>query len=223
MSLGTDKNKVRNFQEFLSFIKYFQLQRKDNQGDDLYVFSHVSWTEYENLLADQKDISWCRIAYLEGLLEIMAPGRNHERIKELIGGLIIAYCDEKEIDYFSFGSTTLKNERSNVGKEPDTSYAIGMDKELPDIVIEVNQTSGSINDLEKYQRLGIEEVWIWDHNNNLEFYILINDQYAKSPKSKFLNNLESNMVQKYVELMKGQGERIGKKEFIKAIKTKAEE
>ena len=149
----------------------------------------------------------------------MAPGRKHERIKELTGRLIVAYCDEKEIDYFSFGSTTLKNKEFKVGKEPDTGYAIAIDKELPDIAVEVNQTSGSNNDLEKYKRLGIQEVWIWDKNDKLEFYILTKNEYQKSLKSKFLNNLESNIVQKYVEIMKEQGERIGKKEFIILINS----
>ena len=88
---------------------------------------------------------------------------------------------------------------------------------MPDIAVEVNQTSGSINDLEKYKRLGIPEVWSWDKNDKLEFYILTNNEYKKSLTSKFLHNLESNIVQKYVTIMKKQGERIGKKEFIKII------
>lgn len=173
------------------------------------------------------------------LLEIMAPVRKHERIKELTGRLIIAYCDAKEIDYFSFGSTTLKNKEFKVGKEPDTSYAIELtlpplslaaltvvlskhsliEKEVPDIAVEVNQTSGRINDLEKYKRLGIQEVWLWNKNNNLEFHILTNNEYSKSEQSKFLTNLESKTIQKYVEIMQEQGERMGKKEFIKAINS----
>ena len=219
MNLAVDTKQARNYKTLVEFIKNFNLQRKNENGDDLYIFSNVEWSEYENLLEDIGDISWCRISFLDGLLEIMAPGRKHERIKELTGRLIVAYCDEKEIDYFSFGSTTLKNKKFKVGKEPDTGYAIEVDKELPDIAVEVNQTSGSINDLEKYKRLGIQEVWIWDKNDKLEFYILTSNKYIKSTKSKFLNNLESEIVQNYVKIMKEQGERIGKKEFIKTINS----
>jgi len=217
MNLALDTQKTSEYKIFVEFIKEFNLQRKDEKGDDLYLFSNVSWSEYENLLEDLGGISWCRISYLDGLLEIMAPGRKHERIKEFTGSLIATYCDEKEINYFPFGSTTLKNDKSQVGKEPDTSYAIEIDKEFPDIAVEVNQSSGSINDLEKYQRLGIKEVWIWDKNNNLEFYILTENKYRKSSKSKFLSNLESKIVQDYVEIMKEKGVRIGKKEFIEKI------
>ncbi len=219
MNLAVDTKQARDYKTLVEFIKDFNFQRNDENGDDLYIFSNVEWLEYENLLEDIGDISWCRISFLDGLLEIMAPGRKHERIKELTGRLIVAYCDEKEIDYFSFGSTTLKNEKFKVGKEPDTGYAIEIDKELPDIAVEVNQTSGSINDLEKYKRLGIQEVWIWDKNDKLEFYILTNNEYIKSTKSKLLNNLESKIVQNYVKIMREQGERIGKKEFIKRINS----
>ena len=219
MNLVIDSNQTRDYQIIIELIKDFNSQRKNYRGDDLYIFSNVEWSEYENLLEKIGDISWCRISYLEGLLEIMAPGRKHERIKELTGRLIIAYCDAKEIDYFSFGSTTLKNKKFKVGKEPDTSYAIEVDKQVPDIAVEVNQTSGSVNDLEKYKRLGIQEVWLWDKNDTLEFHILTGKDYRKSPKSKFLNPLESKIVQKYVEIMQEQGERLGKQEFIKIINS----
>ncbi len=219
MNLALDTKQARDYKTVVEFIKDFNFQRKDEKGDDLYIFSNVKWLEYENLLEDIGDISWCRISFLDGLLEIMAPGRKHERIKEFTGSLIATYCDEKEIDYFPFGSTTLKNEKSQVGKEPDTSYAIEIDKEFPDIAVEVNQTSGSINDLEKYKRLGIQEVWLWDKNNNLEFYILTNNEYRKSSKSKFFNNIESDIIQKYVKIMEEKGQRIGKKEFIKMINS----
>ncbi len=219
MNLVVDSKQTRDYKIVIDFIKDFNFQRKDDQGDDLYIFSDVEWSDYSNLLESIGDISWCRISYLDGLLEIMAPGRNHERIKEFTGSLIVTYCDQKEIDYFPFGSTTLKNEEFKVGKEPDTSYAIEIDKQVPDIAVEVNQTSGSINDLEKYKRLGIQEVWMWDKKGKLEFYILTNNEYRKSSKSKFLKVLDSKIVQKHVEIMKEQGARIGKKEFIKTINS----
>lgn len=217
MNLALDRKQTRNYQAIVEFIKDFHVQRKDEDGDDLYIFSNVTWSEYEDLLENIGDISWCRISYLNGSLEIMAPGRNHERIKEFTGSLITTYCDHNEIDYFPFGSTTLKNKKAKVGKEPDTSYAIGIDKEIPDIALEVNQTSGNINDLEKYKILGIPEVWIWDKNDNLEFYILTNGEYKKNNKSNFLDGINSEIVQKYVRIMKVKGQRIGKKEFINQL------
>ena len=219
MNLALDTKQARDYKTVVEFIKDFNLQRKEEKGDDLYIFSNVKWSEYEKLLEEIGDISWCRISYLDGLLEIMALGRKHERIKEFTGSLITTYCDEKEIDYFPFGSTTLKNEKSQVGKKPDTSYALEIDKELPDIAVEVNQTSGSINELEKYQRLGVQEVWLWDKNNNLEFYILTNNEYRKSSKSQFFNSIKSDIVQNYVKIMEEKGQRIGKQEFIKMINS----
>jgi|GEM_PF-5571633 len=80
MNLAVEIKRTSEYKIFVEFLKEFNLQRKDEKGDDLYIFSNVSWSEYENLLEEIGDLSWCRIAYLDGLLEIMAPGRKHERI-----------------------------------------------------------------------------------------------------------------------------------------------
>ncbi|MFN5513709.1 MAG: Uma2 family endonuclease [Cyanobacteriota bacterium] len=40
-------------------------------------------------------------------------------------------------------------------------YNIGAVKEIPDLVIEVIVTSGNINILETYRRLGVPEVWFY--------------------------------------------------------------
>lgn len=50
------------------------------------------------------------------------------------------------------------------GVDPDESYCIGEEKALPDLVIEVVATSGGVNKLAVYGRLGIAEVWFWQDN-----------------------------------------------------------
>ena len=57
------------------------------------------------------------------------------------------------------GSTTLQRPEQGAGGELDESYCIGTDKDFPDLAIEVIVTSGSINRLELYRRLGVQEVW----------------------------------------------------------------
>ena len=188
------------------------------EQDEIYVRSNVHWQEYENILEKLGDASWCKVSYLDGFLEIMSPSRKHESIKELTSILFVCYCDEKGIDYFPVGSTTLKNEDLKTGKEPDTSYAIGVNKELPDIAVEVNFTSGNINDLEKYKRLGVPEIWLWD-KSEFSIYLLENTIYQKSHKSKFLKNLDASLIQEYVLKMKNENPRVCKKEFIEKIKS----
>jgi len=128
------------------------------------VLSRVSWPQYEALLADMGDRSAYRVHFLDGVLEILAPSRNHESGKTRIGDLLLIYFLETETEYFPMGSTTLKKPEQQAGGEPDESYCIGTDKEFPDLAIEVIVTSGSINRLELYRRLGVREVWFWQRN-----------------------------------------------------------
>jgi Uma2 family endonuclease len=125
------------------------------------VLSRVSWTQYEALLADLGDSSSYRVHFLDGVLELLAPGRNHEVGKTQIGNFLELYFLETDTEYFPMGSTTLKKPERQAGGEPDESYCIGTDKEFPDLAVEVIVTRGSINRLELYRRLGVREVWFW--------------------------------------------------------------
>ena len=189
--------------------------REERSKDDLYIFNGFSWANYQKLLDEVGDEYHFKISYIRGVLEVMSPGRSHEKIKENIANLIVAYCDAKEIDYYNIGSTTLK--KSNVGKEPDVSYAIASDKEFPDLAIEVNYSSGGINDLEIYRILGIKEVWIWNKDDNLSFYILQNQEYIKRENSYFLPDLTTKLVGKYIKLMNTGNTRVIKKEFLNSL------
>lgn len=69
------------------------------------------------------------------------------------------------------GSTTVRNRLKKAGAEPDECYSIGEEKNIPDLAIEVIITSGSIDKLETYRRLGVTEVWLWKVNQ-LKLYHL---------------------------------------------------
>lgn len=217
MTFISDDKNIENKLDFGSQYQKLTQFLKTTDRDEVHIYSNVQWEEYENILLELGDSSWCKVSYLDGLLKIISPGINHERIKELTGMLIVSYCDVKDIEYFPCGSTTLKNKSTKSGQEPDVSYAININKEIPDIAVEVNHTSGSIDDLEIYKRLQIPEIWMWDKSNNLSIYILNNTEYERSNNSKFLKDLDSNIVHKYVLKMKQESPRIVKKEFIKEI------
>lgn len=125
------------------------------------VLSQVTWSEYEALLQALGEASPYQVHYLDGVLEVLAPSRKHESGKTRIGTLLEIYFLEADIEYFPMGSTTLRQAELQAGGEPDESYCIGQDGEVPDLAIEVVVTSGSINRLELYRRLGVREVWFW--------------------------------------------------------------
>lgn len=141
-----------------------------NDTEERRVFSQVSWSQYEVLLADLGEKSPYRVHFLEGVLEISAPGRHHESGKTGIGNLLEIYFLETDTEYFPMGSTTLRKPEKQAGGEPDESYCIGIDKDFPDLAIEVIVTSGSINRLELYRRLGVHEVWFWQNNAFTLYY-----------------------------------------------------
>ena len=107
----------------------------------------------------------------EGVLEIVAPSRRHESGKTRIGTLLEIYFLETDAESFPMGATTLRQPEQRAGGEPDESYCIGPDKPGPDLVIEVVITSGGINRLDLFRRLGAREVWFWQ-NSQLSLYHL---------------------------------------------------
>ena len=130
--------------------------------DHLVQLSNATWEDYERVLEMRGDRSAPRVTYLEGLLEIMSPSNDHERIKSLIACLVEAYCLREDIPFMPYGSWTLKKRRARRGAEADECYVFGERKaDRPDLAIEVIWTSGGLDKLEVYCGLGVPEVWIW--------------------------------------------------------------
>src|SRR5262249_46486864 len=138
------------------------------QRDDAPIEDHavtlrrVTWADYERLLELRGEATVPRLTYLEGTLEIMTPSREHEGIKSRIGCLVEAYCLERGIRFSPFGSWTIKSKKKKRGAEPDECYILyGEDVDCPHIAIEVIWTSGRLNKLDVYRKLGVREVWYW--------------------------------------------------------------
>lgn len=171
-----------------------RLQAED--PEERQIVSGVSWEGYESLLDELGDSLRYRVTYLDGVIELVSPSRRHERNKSNIGSLVEIYCQEKRIPYFPLGSTTFRKEEKRGGTEPDESYCIGEDKEFPDIAIEVVVSSGGLDKLEVYKRLGVREVWFFK-KNKFEIYGLRNESYEKIDRSEVLPNLDMNLLAQY--------------------------
>jgi Uma2 family endonuclease len=135
-----------------------------------------------------------RIAYLEGALELMSPWKDHERIKSTIGCLIEAYALERGIDLSPYGSWTLKNAPKQSGSEPDECCLVGdQNRDTPDLAIEVVWTSGGLDKLEIYRRLGVGEVWIWKESK-IQVHVLRGDRYEGVDASALFPDLDVNLL-----------------------------
>ena len=130
--------------------------------DHTVVLRGATWADYQRLLAIRGDRSAPRIAYLEGSLEIMSPSRPHEGLKSLLGRLVEVFCLHHGTVFRTLGSWTLEDKALDRGAEPDECYIFGQeDADRPHLAIEVVWTSGGLNKLLIYRKLGVPEVWFW--------------------------------------------------------------
>lgn len=170
----------------------------DHDTEELTVITGVNWKSYEKLIQTLADNSTDRISYLDGTLIILSPSRAHEAIKKRIAILLETYFIQQQIPFYPLGSTTFRQQSKRGGKEPDESYCIGMEKDFPDLAIEIITTSGGLESLAIYERLEIPEVWFWQ-NNSLAIYVLMNHQYQQQPQSQLLPNLDLSLFVRCVQ------------------------
>ncbi|MBK5964499.1 hypothetical protein CCR95_10480 [Thiocystis minor] len=175
-------------------------QHDDRPTEDHVVhLSDLSWDDYERLLDMRGDHSAPRIAYLEGVVEIMSPSRTHEAIKSLIGCLVETYCLERDIPFSVLGSWTLKSADRTRGAEPDECYIFGdPERERPHLAIEVVWTSGRIDTLDIYRKLGVAEIWYW-RKGRIQPYGLHDERYVPLVASEVLPGLDLDLLMSFLD------------------------
>lgn len=117
-----------------------------------------------------------RFYYLDGDLEIVSTSEEHERIKKCLGICLDDYFFESKIQNLPRGQATMRLAPQAVA-EPDESWCLGEARKYPDLVLEIELTTGGLPKLEIYRRFAIPEVWIW-RRGRLEFHQLREDGFA---------------------------------------------
>ena len=115
--------------------------------------------------------------------------------------LLEAWAETAGVRLEGYGSWTLKDEERDCGAEPDECYCVNRlarsDEDRPDLAIEVVWTSGGINKLEVYRRLGVREVWFYERGS-LRFFTLRGDRgresYVEIPLSEILPQLPRELL-----------------------------
>ena len=186
---------------------------KNSITDSCLTLTGVSWSQFESLEAAFESVGGIKFAYLDGILEIMTVSPEHEESKSTIGLLLEAYLREKGIRFYVKGGPTLGSKELGARKEPDESYNLQTKKAIPDLAIEVVFTSGGIDKLQLYKRLGIPEVWFWE-DGVLSIYYL-REEYEKVDRSELLPELDIALLVRYVTYF-DQYDAVT--EFIKALR-----
>jgi Uma2 family endonuclease len=127
------------------------------------------WAQFRLIQQGCEQTANARLSYFNGTIEILMPGQLHETFSRLIGWMLSTFFLTKTtIDFTPTGSVTQERE-GEAAAQADESYCIGMLKPIPDLSIAIIFTSGSINKLDRYQALGVPEVWFWE-DGTLKLY-----------------------------------------------------
>ena len=166
--------------------------------DQIVVLRGITWEQYDAIDSARGESPQPRLAYLDGELEIMTTGRPHEVEKKMIARLVEAYAEETGVALNGFGNETYRRRPKAAGLEPDECYCVGKEKEFPDLAIEVVHTSGGIDKLEVYRRLGVREVWFFIAG---EFHVfrLAGDTYRRAKKSTALRGISLERLARIIQ------------------------
>ncbi|MBD0303695.1 MAG: Uma2 family endonuclease [Tolypothrix sp. T3-bin4] len=189
-----------------------------NRADRVMLYD-ISWQQFENLLKDLGEHRAARLAYDRTTLEIMTPLPEHEHYKEVISDLVKEIADVLDLDYESYNSTIWKRESRIAGVESDNCFYFQneaairarLDLDLrrdppPDLALEIDVTSKSLNRFPIYARLGVPELWCYD-SGELKIYHLQNGEYVESESSLVFPTLAIRNLPKLIEQNRADGRR----------------
>lgn len=177
------------------------LDRDDTPREDkIVVLRGATWADYQRILEMRGDHSAPRIAYLEGEIEIRSPSQPHESIKSILGCLVEVWCLEHAIEFSTYGSWTLEDKAVERGVEADECYVFGAPRGAlrPDLAIEVVWTSGGLNKLDIYRKLGVREVWFW-RRGALTAHVLVGETYQQRSASEVLVGIDLDQLASFVD------------------------
>lgn len=150
--------------------------------------SNVGWKTYR-ALRDEAENRHVRMTYDQGNLEMMSPSKQHERLAYLLGRLIDVWTEERGLAVQSCRTTTFRRDDQRRALEPDNCYYIRHETQVrhreqldlsvdppPDLAVEIDVASPSMNRMLIYAALGVPEVWRW-RQERIDVYALQGDRY----------------------------------------------
>ena len=174
------------------------------------ILQGVGWDFYERVLEEFADSNAVHFAYDDGFLEVEVPLFEHESANAVLQNLVTTICVEKDIDFINAGSTTFRKRAKAKGVEPDTGFYIQKEAKIrgklkidlqtdppPDLVIEVDITSPSLNKMLIYAALGVPEVWLYK-GEKIEFYKLYGEFYQETHNSTVFPMLSSKKASEFL-------------------------
>ena len=145
-----------------------------NLGESRFLIHGLNWTKYEQLLELLGD-DGPRMAYLDGVVELMAPDFLHEDSTYILGRMVTDLVVGLGISARGLRSSTFTRQSVEGGVEPDECFYLTNIDQLrghkkgnldvlppPDLVVEVEITSSLLDKLKLYAGLEVPEIWRYD-------------------------------------------------------------
>lgn len=198
-----------------SFISVSEENPPISAAEQHIIFWHSSWATYQRLLAEREGIR-PRLAYDQGVLEIMTTSLQHEKLVRLFEALINALALVFNVDFESAGETTYQRADLQRGFEPDGSYYFNNPQQIrskrqldltvdpaPDLVIEVDLTHSSLDKHSIMAALGIREIWRYQ-DNQVSILRLVDDDnaaehYRIQNESECFPSLNADQLSTWIE------------------------
>jgi Uma2 family endonuclease len=161
-------------------------------AEQRFLIYNIKWQTYDTLLNALGDGHHIRLTYDRGTLELMSPSPVHEMYKHWLGLFLTLLAIELNVRVKACGSTTFRREDLDRGLEPDECFYLANASRVrdwtvidltrdppPDLAIEVDITSSSLNRMGIYAALKVRELWRFD-GETLRFYRLgTNQEYEE--------------------------------------------
>lgn len=182
-----------------------------------HLYYGVSWDTYLQVREVIGDDSNVRLTFSHGVLEIMSPKRPHEQITRLIDMVVSHLAFDLGLNVDNCGAMTLRFESAQRGGEPDSCFYLANESAVrgleeidlaihppPDIVLEVDITSPSIDKFGLYLVAQIPEVWRFD-GSHMKFYVIAGEKYETISNSLSFPSLTPEMIEGYLRIGRQQG------------------
>jgi Uma2 family endonuclease len=190
----------------------------------------VSWNVYKQLMKEHEDQSAPRFTYNKGNLEIYMPSQKHEKKAEFLGDIVRTIAEEREIEALSLRSTTFKKDDLEKGVEPDGCFylqsyeqvfgmgKIDLEKYPPDLVIEVDIFSPSINRFPIYAVFKVPEIWRYS-DDEVKIHIFDGENYREAAESLALPKITGEILTRLL----AESETLKRSAWLKNVRDRARE
>ena len=191
---------------------------QQSSEERLITLTGIKWLTFKAIMSDVGDGRAWRIAYAERVLEIRMPLTEHEEPKGMIESFVEAFADALDIEVRKLGALTLEREDLARAIEPDSCFYIQNESVVrgksinlladppPDLVVESDYTSSSLNKFSIYASLGVPEIWRY-RNQCLVVYQLVEGNYEERENSLAFPFLPIAEIPAFIEQSKTIGQR----------------